>query len=306
MQVFVTGATGVLGRRVVPMLAADGHDVTAVARGRAARLREVGATPVAVDLFDRGVVASAIEGHDAVIDLATRIPATSRMMLPWAWRNNDRLRSVAASHVADAAIGTGARYVRESFGLVYAEAGDRWVDEDAPLAPIPNTRSSLDAEAAADRVTAAGGVGVALRFALFYGADSDQTRDELAAARRGMASAVIGDPEGFTPHVHLDDAATAVVAALAAPAGVYNVVEDQPLRRREYLAVLQQVAGRPLRTPPRFVARLGPARAIGRSLRLSNAAFRDATGWGPAWTSPRDGLPVVAAEVDGAGVATDA
>ena len=306
MRVFVTGATGVLGRRVVPMLAADGHDVTAVARGQERRLREVGATPVAVDLFDRRAVAAAVDGHDAVLDLATRIPATNRMMLPWAWRDNDRLRSVAASHAADAAIAAGAHYVRESFGLVYADAGDRWVGEHAPVAPIRNTRSSLDAEAAAERVTDAGGVGVALRFALFYGADSGQTRDELVSARRGMAGAVIGDPEGFTPHVHLDDAAAAVVAALTAPAGVYNVVEDEPLRRREYLAVLEQAAGRSLRTPPRFLARIGPARAVGRSLRLSNAAFRDATGWGPAWTSPRDGLPVVAAEIDGAGVATDA
>lgn len=306
MRVFVTGATGVLGRRVVPMLAADGHDVTAVARGKADRLREVGATPVAVDLFDRVAVASAVDGQDAVLDLATRIPAMNRMMLPWAWRDNDRLRSVAASHVADAAIGAGARHVRESFGLVYADAADRRVDEHAALAPIRNTRTSLDAEAAAQRVTAAGGVGVALRFALFYGADSDQTRDELAAARRGVAGAVIGDPEGFTPRLHLHDAATAVVAALAAPPGVYNVVEDEPLRRREHLAVLERLVGRSLRTPPLFVARLGPARAVGRSLRLSNAAFRDATDWRPAWASPREGLPMVAAEIDGAEVATDA
>lgn len=298
MHVFVTGATGVLGRRVVPGLVASGHEVTAVARGKEHRLRDLGATPRSVDLFDRGAVVEAIEGHDAVVDLATRIPATNRMALPWAWRDNDRLRSVASHHAADAAIAAGATYVRESFGLVYADAGDRWVGEDAPLAPIANTRSTLDAEAAAARVTAAGGVGVALRFALFYGADSVQTRDELAFARRGLAPAVAGDPDGFTPHVHLDDAAAAVVAALAAPAGTYNVVEDEPLRRREYVAVLASIAGRPVRTPPRFLARVGPMRAIGRSLRLSNAAFREATGWTPGRTSPRDGLPAVAAEVD--------
>lgn len=298
MRVFVTGATGVLGRRVVVRLVAEDHEVTAVARGKGEQLRELGASPRSVDLFDPRAVAAAVEDHDAVVDLATRIPATTRMALPWAWRDNDRLRAQASHHAADAAVAAGATYVRESFGLVYADAGDQWVGEQASLAPIANTRTALDAEAAAARVTAAGGVGVALRFALFYGADSVQTRDELASARRGFALSAAGDPEGFTPHVHLDDAADAVVAALAAPAGTYNVVEDEPLRRREYVDVLASIAGRRVRTPPRFLTRIGPMRAVGRSLRLSNTAFRDATGWAPTWTSPRDGLPAVAAEVD--------
>lgn len=81
MRVFVTGATGVLGRRVVPLLTADGHEVTAVARGKAGTIRQVGATPVEVDLFDAPALATAVEGHDAVLDLATRIPAASRMIV---------------------------------------------------------------------------------------------------------------------------------------------------------------------------------------------------------------------------------
>lgn len=289
MKVFVTGATGVLGRRVLPLLTGAGHRVTAVARGKAGQIRETGAAPVDVDLFDAAALRSAVDGHDAVLDLATRIPGTTRMLLPWAWRDNDRLRTDAAVIAADAATATGARYVRESIGLLYADGGERWIDEDAPLAPIANTRTALAAEAAADRVTRTGGVGVALRFGLFYGPDSGHTQDLLAAAGKGQA-AVLGDLDGFHSQVHLDDAAAAVVAALDAPPGVYNIAEDEPLRRHELVRLLEELAGRELRTPPGVVARIGAARAVARSLRLDNARFRAATGWAPRFPSAREGL----------------
>ena len=295
MRLFVTGATGVLGRRVLSILGGE-HEVTAVARGRPDQVRHDGAVPVDVDLFDAGAVKAAVDGHDVVLDLATRIPTGGRMALPWAWKDNDRLRSRGANIVADAATATGARYVRESFALLYADAGDRWVREGDPVDPTVNTRSALDAEVAAARVTAAGGVGIALRFALMYGPESPHTRDQLEAVRKGFAP-VPGDGHGFLPHVHLHDAARAVVAALDAPAGVYNVVEDEPLRRREFIDVLEGIGGRPLRRPPRFLAMIGPVRAMARSLRLDNAKFRDASGWSPTHPSAREGLPTVAAEV---------
>lgn len=295
MRVFVTGATGVLGRRILPMLTGAGHEVTAVSRGKPDRVRASGAVPVEISLFDAAAVSAAIVGQDAVLDLATRIPSTNRMVLPWAWKDNDRLRSEAASNVADAAIATGARYVRESFGLLYVDAGDRWIDEDHPVDPVAQMRTTVDAEAAAGRVTAAGGVGVALRFALFYGPDSPQTRDQLDMARRGIAP-VLGAPDAFLPQLHLDDAASAVLAALDAPAGIYNVVEDRPLRRRELVAVFEEIADRQLRTPPTFLTRFGPAKFLGRSLRLDNARFRDATGWAPTYSNAADGLVAVAAE----------
>ena len=298
MRVFVTGATGVLGRRILPVLRAAGHEVTAVSRSKHEQVRADGGRPVDVDLFDPGAVKTAIDGHDAVLDMATRIPATNRMVLPWAWRDNDRLRSEAASNVADAAIAIGARYVRESFALLYVDADDRWVSEDDPVEPVRYTQSALDAEAAAERVTSAGGIGIALRFALWYGADSPQTHDQLEIARKGLAP-VLGDPDGFLPHLHLDDAAGAVAAALDAPAGIYNVVEDQPLRRRELIDVLEDISGRELRTPPGFLASFGPAKAVARSVRLNNAKFRAATSWTPTYASAREGLPVVADEIAG-------
>ena len=297
MRVFVTGATGVLGRRVLPMLTTSGHEVTAVARRKAEQLRVAGADPVELDLFDPEAVEAAVDGHEAVLDLATRVPTTNRMALPWSWRQNDRLRSVAATHLADAAIAAGARYVRESVGLLYADGGERWVGEDHHLDPLVNTRSALRAEAAAARVTAAGGVGVALRFALFYGSDSSHTRDQIHAASRGIA-AILGDGAGYLPQVHLQDAARAVVAALDVPAGIYNIVEDDPPRRHDIVEVLEQIAGRRLRTPPGFLAAVGPPKAMARSLRLDNARFRAVTGWTQAHPDSLRGLLEVALEMD--------
>lgn len=296
MRILVTGATGVLGRRVLPLLAADGHDVVAVSRGRPEAVRRLGATPVDLDLFDEPAVRAAVTDREAVLDLATRIPPTSRMLLPWSWRANDRLRAVAAPVMAEAAGAVGARYVRESIGLLHDDGGDAWLDEDAPLAPSSHTRSALAAEAAARRVTAAGGVGVVLRFAMFYGHDSGHTRDTIDAARRGTA-AVLGDPDGFVSQVHLDDAASATVAALRAPAGTYHVVEDEPVRRRDQVAVLAALVDRELRTPPAVVGRIGPARAVARSLRMSNRSLREATGWAPRYPGPAAGWQAVGAQL---------
>lgn len=297
MKILVTGATGVLGRRVLPLLAAAGHDVAAVARSRADQVRAAGARPLDLDLFDAEAVRRAVAGRDAVLDLATHIPPTSQMLLPWAWRDTTRLRTIAARHAADAAIAAGARYVRESIAMLYADAGDQWVTERFAVAPIANTRAALAAEDAAASVTRAGGVGIALRLGMLYGPDSGHTRDQLAAARRGRAG-VLGDPDGFVTQLHLDDAATAIVAALDAPPGLYNVGEADPLRRRELVAVWEEALGRPLRTPPGVLGRLGAARAVSRSVRVDSAAFHVATGWKPRHDNARTGLPAVLAAMD--------
>src|SRR5512142_3230666 len=94
LEIFLAGATGVLGRRVVPLLVGAGHRVTGVARSaeKEAALTAMGALPARVDLFDPREVASAVRGHDVIINLATHIPPSSRALLPWAWRENDRVR----------------------------------------------------------------------------------------------------------------------------------------------------------------------------------------------------------------------
>lgn len=103
MRVLMTGATGELGSRVLPLLVADGHGVTAVSRGpgKDAQVVAADAAPLRLDLFDRDAVRAAVEGHDAVLDLATSIPPLSRMAFASAWKTNDRLRRDASANVAD-------------------------------------------------------------------------------------------------------------------------------------------------------------------------------------------------------------
>jgi nucleoside-diphosphate-sugar epimerase len=302
MRVFVAGATGVLGKRAVRLLVEGGHDVTAVARTpeKSALVESLGAAPVTVDLFDPVAVKGVVAAHDVVINLATHIPRVSRAAMPGAWDENDRIRREISRNLVDAAVATGAtRYVQESISFAVKDGGDRWIDEDAPLAASAALASMLDCEASAARFTASGGVGIVLRFGLFYGPDSHTTQDMLRLARRGIAG--MFGPDGYVTSINTDDAASAVVAALDAPAGIYNV-GDEPMTRRDfYDAVAVALGTRPARLLPRRFGKLMGAKGAPfvRSQRVSSRRFRDATGWAPTYPSVREGLPQVVNEMGG-------
>lgn len=202
MRILVTGASGVLGRATVPLLRGSGHDV-----------RTPSSTEV--DLSDARAVAAALDsdgGAQAVLHLATRIPPLERMGDPGAWAENDRLRDGATSRLVDETLG--ARQTRvevivvPTVAFVYPPGP---ADETTPVADVPaHLRSALRAEAHLDRFTAAGRRGVALRLGALYGP--------------GAASPV---PTGrFEANLHTADAGTALLAALACPGGIYNVVDD--------------------------------------------------------------------------------
>jgi nucleoside-diphosphate-sugar epimerase len=306
MKVFVAGATGVLGRRAVARMVAAGHEVTGVARTpeKAASLRAIGVTPVTVDVFDAGAVKDAVAGHDAVCNLATHIPPTLMAAMPGSWAQNDRIRTEVSRNLVDAALVTGAtRYVQESIAFLYADEGDGWLDEDSPIVPVGYVESTLVAEAEAARFTAtsAGGAGVVLRFGLFHGPDSNSTIETVALARRGIAAAV-GEPDAYQAFVTTDDAAAAVLAALdeGVGAGVYNVVDDEPLTRTDYAAALAGAVGRSsLRLPPKVATKLGGSKTglLGRSQRVSNRRFVAASGWRPSSPSAREAWPKIVAEM---------
>ncbi len=191
-NVFLTGATGVVGGRAVPLLLARGHRVTAVGRTpeKRARLEAAGARAVTLDLFDAAAVRAALETARAeiVVNLATHIPSAFwKILLRSAWRENDRVRRDGSAILADAARAAGVRaLVQESFAPIYEDAGAEWIDESAPVRPVSYNRSVLDAERAAAGFTAAGGHGVTLRFANFYGPDSFLGA-ALASVRGGWA-----------------------------------------------------------------------------------------------------------------------
>lgn len=299
MRVFVAGASGVLGRRVVPLLVAAGHDVSALARsdGRAALLGGLGATPVRAEVFDPDAMVRAVAGHEVVCNLATHIPATKSMAMPGAWAENDRIRSEGSRNLVDGALAAGAaRYVQESIAFLYRDGGEGWLDESSPIDPIANLRSAPVAEANAARFSASGATGVILRFAAFYGPDSNATLDMIRLARRRIALGA--GPDAYMSSITTDDAAAAVVSSLAAPAGLYNVGDDEPVTRRDFFAALAGALGvGPSRIAPAGLARLGGSKAsvLVRSQRVSNGAFVEATGWKPAQRSVREGWPVVVA-----------
>lgn len=300
MKVFVAGATGVLGNRAVRQLVDAGHAVTGIARSDAAadQLRDAGATSARVDLFDAAAIADAVSGHDAVLNLATSIPPASKAMRPGAWSMNDKIRTEGSCILVDAALATGAqRYVQESIAFIYPDSGDHWIDESTALDSPKYTRSTLEAEAQAARFTAAGGAGVVLRFGMFYGAASSHTEDFVRLARHRVA-ANLGSRDGYMSSVHLDDAAAAVVAALAAPAGTYNIVDDEPMKRGDYFDALADAFGLPhARLGMSAIGKLGGSKAatLTRSERVSNAKFKAGTGWAPAYPSAREGYLQVAA-----------
>lgn len=292
MRVFVTGATGMIGRRALPALVGAGHVVTAVARGgvKAELVRSVGATPIEVDLFDPSSVRDAAAGHEAVIHLATNIPPMRKAARPKAWDVNERLRREASNHLVDAALATGAaRYVQESICFPYLDQGDRWIDEDSPVEHVGAFAGAADAEAAAARFTAGGGIGVVLRFAQLHGSGSSHV-DTFNALARKRINPFVGDPAAYTSFVHADDAGTAVAAALTIPSGIYNVADDAPLTRAEAGLIVAEALGvKPPKAIPAPLRAVTPSsgKLLMRSLRISNRRFKEASGWVPQHPSIR-------------------
>jgi nucleoside-diphosphate-sugar epimerase len=294
LNIFIAGGTGVVGTRVLPLLASAGHSISAIVRTpeKRAALSRYGAKPVEVSLFDADRLRQAVAGHDVVINLATAIPPASRALMPGAWRATARIRRIGAANLANAARSNGAtRYIQESFAPIYEDAGDRWIDEEAPVRPVRYNRAVVDAERAAEAFTVRERAGVVLRFAFFYGPDSDFLHGMIANVRRGWAPAFGRD--AYISSISHDDAAAAVIAALALPAGIYNVADDEPVTKREFFQTLAGVVGVPEpRFPPSWMSHLlgSLGETLGRSQRVSNRKLRGASGWSPRFPSVREGL----------------
>ena len=301
LKILVTGATGVVGRRLVPLLLEEGHGVVALARApeRREAIERTGASAADADLFDLASLRRAAEGCDAIVNLATHMPAsTAQMWRPSAWKENDRVRKIGSSNLVDAALVVGVgRFVQESFAPVYSEGGDHWIDEDSPVQPARYNQSVLDAEESAARFTRAGGTGVVLRFASFYGPDSRFLKEGIEQVKRGRAF-LPGSPEAFVSSLSHDDAATAAAAALNVPAGVYNAVEDEPVTRREYFESLAGALGVPAPAPfPLWMKWLlgSLGEILSRSQRISNRKLKSMSNWSPMYRSVREGWPAAVA-----------
>lgn len=275
-EIIVTGSTGVIGRRAVRELLAGGHRVTGVTRsdrGRE-RLESLGARAVEADVFDEASLRRVFGGADAVVNVLTHVPSPERMADPAAWAENDRLRTEASAAIARAAQSAGARrLVQESIAFVYADGGDAWLGEDAPVAGGGVTTAPLAAERNARELF--DGESVVLRFGLFIGPDSRSSQALLAAARNRVSIAP-GPPSAYRPTVWLDDATAAIAAALRVPAGTYNVADTDPATNAEIDAALAAAVGVEALRPR--APQDGP---LARSQRVSNRRLREASDWAP-------------------------
>lgn len=283
MRVLLIGSTGVLGRHAVPLLLAAGHKVTGLARNpdRARVVEGLGIEPVVADLFDADSMARALAGHEAVINAATRIPATARAALR-GMSENDRIRTEGSRALVEAALASQdvRVIVQEGISFIYADGGDASLDEDAPVDAVGPTRSSLDAHANVARFAEASGrVGVRLRIAAML--DDEPFGQMLIRLARLRMPVMFGDPAGWFTPIHPSDAAAAAVAALGAPSGVYNVGATA-VRKSDFTRVIAEAAGvRKARTmSSRFL--VGQFKPLGRSQRVVSGRLTDATGWRPA------------------------
>ena len=308
MKIFVAGATGVIGRRLVPLLVEDGHDVVGMSRSeeRARNLEDYGARGVVADVFDserlRKLVAD--EKPEIVIHELTDIPhelEPGHTIEQFA--ANRRIRIEGTRNLVEAARAAGARrVVAQSFAHVYAPRGS-WVKaewEALDLGPdVPDSRrlNVLALRELERSVLQTPGIeGVALRYGTFYGPgsafDEGGTINTLVRRRHYP---IAGSGAGTTSFVHVDDAAAATVLALSGPTGVFNICDDQPASLKEWLPFYARLVGAP---PPRHIPALAE-----RVLRNEHLAFRSTMqrgaynlkaraqlGFAPARAAWRDGL----------------
>ena len=311
MRVFVTGASGAIGSRLVPQLIEKGHEVVGTFRspGNAERLKALGAEPLRLDLLDAPAVRRAVlkAKPDAIVHEATALAdVTFSKNLDNGFVETNRLRTEATDTLLSAAREAGVtRFIAQSFAsLRYERVGGPVKTEEDPLdtKPVAGMTETRAALAYLDEVVPAAG-GIVLRYGAFYGA----TNDGLIEPVRKRQFPIVGDGGGVSSFIHLDDAAAATVHALdRGDAGIYNIVDDEPAPVREWLPVLAEALGAgPPRHFPRWLAKLFAGEAgvvMGTETRgASNAKAKRELGWTLRYPSWREGFAAVYAPLRTAG-----
>jgi nucleoside-diphosphate-sugar epimerase len=315
MKVFVAGATGVLGRQLVPLLVARGHEVVGMTRSASKQelLRSLGARPVVADALDPDAVAQAVASAEpeVIVHELTALsgPLSVRearhLERSRAFTMTNRLRTEGTDHLLAAGRAVGARrFVAQSFGAWrWARSGGAVQTEADPLDPdAPMALRTLQAgypylERAV--TTIEWGEGLVLRYGGFYGPGTSISLAAdavMAAPIRKRRFPIVGDGGGVFSHVHVEDAATATAMAVErGRPGIYNVVDDEPAPVREWLPVLASALdAKPPRRVPRWLGRLAAgevATVMMTDVRgACNAKAKRELGWQPRYASWRQGF----------------
>lgn len=303
MRVLVIGATGAIGRQLVPQLLAAGHQVSATTRSPAklARLRAAGTDALVLDGLDGAAVGEAVARAEpqVIVHEMTAIPASlSLRAFDQTFAATNRLRTVGIDHLLAAAT---AQDVRRVIAQSYAgwpniRSGGPVKTEQDPLDPEPPAaqRATLDAIRYLEKaVTTAPLDGLALRYGSLYGPGSS---DQFVRLLKRRQMPVIGDGAGVWSFLHVTDAAAATVAAIqGGPPGIYNIVDDEPATVADWLPVMARGAGaRPPLHVPAWIGRLAAGEAglsmMTRIRGCSNAKAKRELGWHPLWPTWRDGF----------------
>jgi nucleoside-diphosphate-sugar epimerase len=309
MNVFVTGATGALGRRLVAELTNRGHDVVGLTRDDRGDtlVRERGGGPVRGDVLDEEALTAAAAGADVLVHAATKIPAERRPTRE-SWRRNDRVwREGAANVVAAAAAVDAERVVLQSVVWLARRADGGVFDEGSTPNPDRSTASVLDAERLVlEGAETVGFEPVVLRCGWFYAPDSAHTRtygEGLLAGRMPIVgSGMLGRSDATLSYLHVDDAATAFTAAVEGDAtGVFHVVDDHPTGYATFLKTFARLLDAPSpRRVPAWIARLVAGREVvgllTRPMPTTNERFVANFNWAPTFDAVDGGLESVVAE----------
>jgi 2-alkyl-3-oxoalkanoate reductase len=306
MRVFVAGASGVIGRPLVPKLVAAGHEVTGMTRSeaKAERVRQAGAGAAVVDVFDADPLRAAVEEARAevVVHELTALPDRFDFRKKDLYAPTNRVRTEGTRNLLDAARAAGARrFVSQSIAFAYRNEGARVKNEDDPLldgaaGPFGSgVRALREMEAmvlGSERMH-----GLVLRYGFFYGPGTHYGRDgAIVADIRRRRLPIVGKGTGVFSFIHVDDAADATVAAVERGApGVYNVTDDEPAAMSAWVPVLAEAAGarRPLRVPVWLARLIGGRQAADFASELrgaSNEKAKRELGWQPAHPSWRTGF----------------
>ena len=306
MRVLVAGATGAIGRQLVPRLVAAGHEVHAMTRStsKQAMLSGLGALPLVADALDPDQVAQAVARArpEVIVHELTAITGMDTRHFDRDFAVTNRLRTEGTDNLLAAGQAIGIRrFVAQSFFAFYARSGGTVKSEDEPTDPTP-AREMRETAAAIrhleDAVLAASWTeGVVLRYGGFYGPGTAMAPGGWSSeAVRRRRFPIVGDGRGVWSFIHVADAADATVAAVEhGRRGIYNIVDDDPAPVAEWLPALAQELGakQPMRIP-RFVARLVAGETgvvMMTELRgASNAKAKRELGWSPRHPSWRDGL----------------
>jgi nucleoside-diphosphate-sugar epimerase len=303
MRVFVAGASGVIGSRLVSQLTDRGHEVVGTHRSpdHAERIRSLGAEPVALDLLDPRAVRDAVLAAepDAIVHEATALTDVKfSRSLDKSFVATNRLRTEGTDALLAAAREAGVtKFVAQSFASMRHAREGAWVkNENDPLdsSPVKSARESFDAMRWLDETVVSAG-GIILRYGVFYGA----ANDGLIVPVRKRQFPIVGNGDGVSSWIHLDDAAAATVLAVErGESGIYNVADDEPAPVREWLPVLAETLGaKPPRHVPVWLARLiggDVAVMLGTESRgVSNAKAKRELGWELRYPSWRQGFAAV-------------